>query len=394
MFKTILAYVFLGVCLPLAGQIRIACGLPAGSASVTDSAGNVWTSDAALASGGPSYSYRINPGPSNPIYQNLRYGTLPFTLKIPVPAGVYNLTLKFIDPIVTVPGGRLFTVTANGSPVLYNFDLVATAGAGMTPYDVTVPISVSGSSLVLTFTTLIRDALISAIDIEPTIAIPPQALGAGLIPTAINGLPGMALDTGYALSRATDQAATDHLLLATSSPQPGLTYTANTVPALAAYTTGSFWIFFPDVTNIANATLNIQGLGPVALEKVSNGALVPVTGGECIAGTACFLVSVASSVSAAAWGGAPASPVDGFAVYSPAAPPVYTEEVPSGALNGSNAVFTLANTPAPGWKITVERNGLALHVLAGDYTISGRTITFPSSEIPQAGDTLIATYYH
>jgi hypothetical protein len=52
-------------------------------------------------------------------------------------------------------------------------------------------------------------------------------------------------------------------------------------------------------------------------------------------------------------------------------------EVPSGAVNGSNTVYTLANTPIAG-KEMVFKNGLLMYP-SDDYTISGGTITFSSA---------------
>jgi uncharacterized coiled-coil protein SlyX len=66
-------------------------------------------------------------------------------------------------------------------------------------------------------------------------------------------------------------------------------------------------------------------------------------------------------------------------------------EVPSGAIDGTNLIFSLANPPAPTASLTIFRNGLALS--AGvDYTLSGSAVTFLSASKPQAGDMLLAYY--
>jgi Malectin domain len=311
MFQTIcrrnVLLVFLA--LPCAAQVRIACGLPAGTTSITDSAGDIWTSDAALVSGGPSYSYAVPTHSSpNPLYQNLRFGSLPFSLKIPVPAGLYTLTLKFIDPTVTVAGGRVFTVTANGMPVLYNFDIVATAGAGLTAYDISAPITITGTSLLLTFSTLSRSAVISAVDIEPLNLT--GLIGPGLLASVVSGQTVISLDTAFALDRAMDEAGVDHGLIAVSNPA-GVTYAATMLPTLSTYTQNQFFAFVPDVTNLANATLNLDGLGPVALMKLSGGAVVPVTGGECVGAVSSSKVPAAACLLLAT-----GSPVSAFLVFS------------------------------------------------------------------------------
>ncbi|MBV8895095.1 MAG: hypothetical protein JO051_01180 [Acidobacteriaceae bacterium] len=67
------------------------------------------------------------------------------------------------------------------------------------------------------------------------------------------------------------------------------------------------------------------------------------------------------------------------------------DETPAGSINGSNAVFTLAQTPAAPTDLTLYLNGL-LQELGTDYTLSGTTITFASDEKPQTGDELLAFY--
>lgn len=65
-----------------------------------------------------------------------------------------------------------------------------------------------------------------------------------------------------------------------------------------------------------------------------------------------------------------------------------TRETPSGTINGSNAIFTLANTPISGTE-QVFLNGV-LQALTTDYTISSATITMIPA--PTTGDKLRVTY--
>lgn len=66
------------------------------------------------------------------------------------------------------------------------------------------------------------------------------------------------------------------------------------------------------------------------------------------------------------------------------------KEIPSGAINGSNTAFTLANTPTAGSE-HVYLNGMLLESGAGnDYTISGANITLSSA--PLTGEKLRVTY--
>lgn len=66
-------------------------------------------------------------------------------------------------------------------------------------------------------------------------------------------------------------------------------------------------------------------------------------------------------------------------------------ETPAGAINGTNAVFTLANSPIPAASLALFKNGL-LQTAGSDYTLSGASITFTSGAIPQIDDVLEAFY--
>lgn len=65
-------------------------------------------------------------------------------------------------------------------------------------------------------------------------------------------------------------------------------------------------------------------------------------------------------------------------------------ETPTGAINGSNTSFTLANTPLTG-TVKVYLNGMRQNAGAGnDYTISAGTITYLTA--PATGDILLVDY--
>jgi hypothetical protein len=85
------------------------------------------------------------------------------------------------------------------------------------------------------------------------------------------------------------------------------------------------------------------------------------------------------------------------AYYNPVIPPNFSyltfsyEEVPAGTINGSNATFTLANTPVPTGSLNLYENGLRM-TRGIAYTISSNTITYNAGYIPQDGDTHICDY--
>ena len=69
-------------------------------------------------------------------------------------------------------------------------------------------------------------------------------------------------------------------------------------------------------------------------------------------------------------------------------------EIPSGAIDGSNMIFTLANTPISG--ATISFNGQILTPKVGssnkDYTLTTDTITLTTAYTPAGEDVLLATY--
>jgi len=66
-------------------------------------------------------------------------------------------------------------------------------------------------------------------------------------------------------------------------------------------------------------------------------------------------------------------------------------EVPAGTINGTNLVFTTAQTANPIMSLALYRNGLRLRANV-DYSISGTTITFGTGLAPQLGDLLLCSY--
>ena len=68
-----------------------------------------------------------NPAPQA-VYQTYRAGAFTYTVTGLTPSASYTLRLHFADPGATVAGQRQFDVSVNGTAVLTNFDVFATAG--------------------------------------------------------------------------------------------------------------------------------------------------------------------------------------------------------------------------------------------------------------------------
>lgn len=83
--------------------------------------------------------------------------------------------------------------------------------------------------------------------------------------------------------------------------------------------------------------------------------------------------------------------VDGSSGPCGTSPAFVDEEVPAGTVNGSNATFTTSASATPPTSLALYRNGIVQK--AGlDYRVSGSTISFLAGSVPQAGDTLLASY--
>jgi beta-galactosidase len=87
-----------------------------------------------------------------------------FAYTVPVANGRYDVRLSFVEPSASA-GERTFDVTANGTAVLRNFDLAATAGGPMAMIVRTFPVEVRDGQLRLGFVPTKGDAIVSAIEV-------------------------------------------------------------------------------------------------------------------------------------------------------------------------------------------------------------------------------------
>ncbi len=116
-----------------------------GGTAVTDSQGRMWSADTGF-SGGNAASVSAGTAIANTVddtlYQSERWG--PSTYTFTVPAGSYQVTLKFAETYFTsgaASGQRLFNVAINGTTVLTNFDIKAAAGGANIAVDRTFAVN-------------------------------------------------------------------------------------------------------------------------------------------------------------------------------------------------------------------------------------------------------------
>ncbi|HEX8895115.1 MAG TPA: malectin domain-containing carbohydrate-binding protein [Terriglobales bacterium] len=122
--------------LPVGNEIRILAG---GTRRYVDRSGKLWGPDAHFSGGhvvqsSAQYIWRTQ---DPAIYRSSRQGD--FNYNIPLPSGIYELHLHFAETFYgpeNVGGGgegsRIMTVTANGNPLLTDFDVIADAAGART----------------------------------------------------------------------------------------------------------------------------------------------------------------------------------------------------------------------------------------------------------------------
>ena len=86
------------------------------------SGGNTSSTGATINTSGVS-----NPAPAA-VYQTERWGAFSYTIPNLTPGGSYQVRLHFAEIYWAAPGERIFNVAINGTTVLSNFDIFATAG--------------------------------------------------------------------------------------------------------------------------------------------------------------------------------------------------------------------------------------------------------------------------
>jgi hypothetical protein len=142
-------------------SIRINSGGPA----FTDPAGRSWLADQYFTGGTSASTTKSISGTSDQtMYQDERYGLSGYRVPVPGP-GIYVLTLHLTDTYATDPGQRVFSVSAEGQPVVPDLDLVSTIGPDAA-YDVTVPVRTEDDYLDLQFSATANSALINGLEIS------------------------------------------------------------------------------------------------------------------------------------------------------------------------------------------------------------------------------------
>ncbi|MCK5740081.1 malectin, partial [bacterium] len=164
----------------------------AGGDSYTDGAGHLWVADRAYSAGsfgfvgGETYHSRddVANTDDDELYQSERYGMDAY--RFDVRAGTYQVILHFAETYHRSAGKRVFSVMAEGMPIVQNLDIFARAGHDAAMSITSSEFYITDGSLDLTFTASTDDPKISAIEVtsimtDPILAVSPDSLIFGSI---------------------------------------------------------------------------------------------------------------------------------------------------------------------------------------------------------------------
>ncbi len=212
-----------------------------------------------------------NPAPTA-VYQSNRYGNTTYTIPGLTANSTNTVRLHFAETYWTSAGARTFNVSINGTQVLTNFDIFASAGGGnkaiVEQFSATAS---SGGAITIQFTTVKDNAQINGIEVlgasSPT-PTPTSAPGAGSVQINAGG-PAVApfvADTDFTGGTATTTANTI-TTTGVTNPAPIAVYQSNrygnttyTIPGLTANSAYTVRLHFAETywTSAGARTFNVS----------------------------------------------------------------------------------------------------------------------------------------
>ena len=131
-----------------------------------DTTGKTWLADTGFSGGVAVGTPFPVSGTSDPaLFYTRRYGPS-FTYSLPVSNGTYTLNLYLVETWWTHAGQRVFSVSAEGKPLLTNFDIL-TQNAPKTAMVKSFVVTIGDGRLDLSFRSTVDNAIISAISLVP-----------------------------------------------------------------------------------------------------------------------------------------------------------------------------------------------------------------------------------
>jgi hypothetical protein len=238
-----------------------------------------------------------NPAPQS-VYQHNRYGNFTYTIPGLTAGASYNVRLDFAEEYWTTAGSRTFNVLINGSQVLTNFDIFATAGGEFKAVAESFTATASSAGAVtIQFVSVKDNAQVNGIEITPT-------GGSGTTNTVTVTNPGSQTSTvGTAASlqvHASDSASGQTLTYSASGLPAGLSINSSTglitgTPTTAV--TATVKVTATDTSGAAGSATFTWTIEPAA-----GGNTVTVTGPGNQSGTVGTAASLQISASDSATG--------------------------------------------------------------------------------------------
>ena len=147
------------------GGVDISAGGPAAAPFVADedfTGGTTASTTNAISTTGIT-----NPAPQS-VYQHNRYGNFTYTIPGLTAGASYTVRLDFAEEYWTTAGSRTFNVLINGTQVLTNFDIFATAGGEFKAVAESFTATASSAGAVtIQFVTVKDNAQINGIEVTP-----------------------------------------------------------------------------------------------------------------------------------------------------------------------------------------------------------------------------------
>jgi len=339
-----------------------------------------------------------NPAPMA-VYQSARVtaavgaGTS-FTYTIPgfVPGSSQLVRLHFAETFHTTPGSRVFNISINGTQVLGNFDIFATAGNAANKAvikEFTANADANGNYVIL-FTTVTDKALVSGIEVmagEASTTCTPPSTPTGLTATAISssqinlswGASSSSCAPSYNVYRSTTPSFTPSSANLVAS---GLTTTAFSDTGLSASTTYYYLVVavtsggMSAASNQANATTQPAACGGVPTTPTGLTATAASTTAinlSWTASTAPANCTITYSVSRNGGAGSPAQSGTTFSDSGLTCGTTYSYTVTASDAAGSSAASSPASatTQACPTAVQINAGGPAVAPFVADVDFNG-----------------------
>ena len=166
-------------------SVQISAG---GTATGTWAADEDFTGGAASATTNAISTTGVTSPAPQSVYQHNRYGNFTYSIPGSVPGATYTIRLHFAEEYWTTAGSRTFNVLIDGTQVLTNFDIFATAGgeykAVVEQFNEVAP---SNGVFTIQFATVKDNAQVNGIEILSSSTPAPPPTPTGLAAIADNG---------------------------------------------------------------------------------------------------------------------------------------------------------------------------------------------------------------